>query len=506
MPARRTILWPLLSIIAVFWIVMMGTLVQRTRTALPPEIGARGSLLGEELGPEARWMGVYLQGEKIGYAVTSIERRPDGTVKLVDRSVIRLPVADVIEEVVTRLDYIARSDGSLDSFSFRMTTGQHHLAVAGRVEGRHLLATLTTAGDTTELTFPLSEETFLPASLELFLGGRPLEPGKTYSFPLFDPVTLSQERAHVIVAGTEILTLEGEKVETTKIEITFLGITQMVWLDEHGRTVKEEAPMGLVMVWEQPETAVAWGEEDERLDLLTLYAIETEEKVARPREVAFLRAAISGFDPGQLDLEGGRQRLVSEEPCLLEVTAAAPRRIDGAGVDYDRAAFGADLLPSPLVQSAHPEIARRARAILRDASGSGGARTVDRWIQARRVSEWVYRHLTKVPTASVPSALDVLQTLEGDCNEHAVLFAALLRAVGIPAKIMLGVVYQEGAFYYHAWNRVYVGEWIDMDATFGQDVADATHIALLEGDLDQLPRIVGLIGRLDIDILEYRYK
>ena len=60
---------------------------------------------------------------------------------------------------------------------------------------------------------------------------------------------------------------------------------------------------------------------------------------------------------------------------------------------------------------------------------------------------------------------------------------ALARAVGIPARRVDGLVYMEAAdavpaFYWHEWVEVYVGEWIEVDPTFNQEVADATHIAL----------------------------
>ena len=90
----------------------------------------------------------------------------------------------------------------------------------------------------------------------------------------------------------------------------------------------------------------------------------------------------------------------------------------------------------------------------------------------------------------------------GDCNEHAVLLAALARAVGIPSKILVGVVYNDGSFYYHAWNSLWVGRFLDVDATFGQFPADATHVKLLEGDLDQQVAVARLIGKLRIEVIE----
>ena len=94
--------------------------------------------------------------------------------------------------------------------------------------------------------------------------------------------------------------------------------------------------------------------------------------------------------------------------------------------------------------------------------------------------------------------------MEGDCNEHTVLFTALSRSAGIPTKMIAGLVYLDGTFYYHAWPRVYVGKWIDMDPTLGQEIADATHIGLLEGGLKEQIELVKIIGDLKIEVIEYR--
>jgi len=105
---------------------------------------------------------------------------------------------------------------------------------------------------------------------------------------------------------------------------------------------------------------------------------------------------------------------------------------------------------------------------------------------------------------SVPSALEVLDTGKGDCNEHTVLFAALGRAAGVPTRIAIGIVWSEQlrSFYYHAWPEVYVGRWIWMDPTFGQPIADATHIKLLSGDIDKWTQLLPYLGQLSVEVLE----
>jgi transglutaminase-like putative cysteine protease len=118
-----------------------------------------------------------------------------------------------------------------------------------------------------------------------------------------------------------------------------------------------------------------------------------------------------------------------------------------------------------------------------------------------KIKNWVYKEIAKQPTVSIPNALEVLQTKRGDCNEHTVLFNALARAAGIPAKTVVGIVYLRGAFYYHAWSEIWLSEWISIDSVLNQFPSDVTHVKFLEGEIDRQLDILQLIGNLKIEVL-----
>jgi transglutaminase-like putative cysteine protease len=111
---------------------------------------------------------------------------------------------------------------------------------------------------------------------------------------------------------------------------------------------------------------------------------------------------------------------------------------------------------------------------------------------------------------SLPSALEVLRTKVGDCNEHTALYVALARAVNLPARIAVGLVYMRGAFYYHAWPEVYVetpavgGQWVAVDPTLNEFPADATHIRLVRGGLDRQTAVLPLIGKAKIRVVDLK--
>jgi transglutaminase-like putative cysteine protease len=128
--------------------------------------------------------------------------------------------------------------------------------------------------------------------------------------------------------------------------------------------------------------------------------------------------------------------------------------------------------------------------------------------RVERLTRYVNGLLEKKPTMSIPSAREVLRTKVGDCNEHTALFVAMARAIGIPARIDVGLVFVRGAFYYHAWPEVYIDEgdgrglWLPVDPTLNQFPADATHVRLARGGLEKQTVILPLVGRLKMTILD----
>lgn len=150
------------------------------------------------------------------------------------------------------------------------------------------------------------------------------------------------------------------------------------------------------------------------------------------------------------------------------------------------------LQATALIQSDHPLILAKAREIV--------ANSKTRLAAVRALKNWVFRSLKKKSVVGIPSALETLQRKVGDCNEHATLFAALARAVRIPCRIVSGIAYLKGNFFYHAWNECEMGQahWFTLDSTWNQLPADVTHIAFVRGGLDKQVVLLQLLGRLRI--------
>jgi hypothetical protein len=461
---------------------------------------AHGASLAADLpryGSSAQWRGIYLRGEKIGFSVTQTSPLADGY-EIEEDGRLRMSVLGMT--TVTRLRSVARVDPefALRSFSFSLDPGTGAVEISGRIEGRRLLLSYHTSSGTREEVRDLPEHPALSLNLTRQLVSVGLKTGKRFDVSLIDPTTLTNAPATIEVLGHDVLFIEGLPVPTYRLTSRFIGMQSTMWVTETGEVVREESPLGMLVVKESPRRATLLGTPSAgHNDLADVASVVPKSafRIPNPTDVQRLRIRIEGADAliGRPDAIGAGQSLIA--PDVLELRAAS--QLTPQPLDPTRLAY---LAPEPLVESDDPAVRAEAQKAV---AGATGAR-----VRAERLAHHVYALLDKRPTVSLPSAADILRTRVGDCNEHTVLYVALARAAGIPARVAVGLVYLLGAFHYHAWAEVYVegppgrGLWIPVDPTFNQFPADATHVRLARGGLERQALITPSIGRIRIEILE----
>ena len=282
----------------------------------------------------------------------------------------------------------------------------------------------------------------------------------------------------------------------------FSGFETRILVTPTGVTLREESPaLGVSKVRMTPQAAQDVPTDQEPVDLISLSAVRLRGTVPRPRQTRFLKLQIIGVPSER----------IMDEPPLQQVegdivTVDIPLALELPELPIADRSDPRYLESTLTIPAAHPDILMHAEAVISTAKHRRAA--------AELLVDHVYEYVEKVPVAGVPNGLEVLRTAQGDCNEHTALYVSLARSVGIPARIAAGVVYSErlerdgsGAFYYHAWPEVLLGgptEWVPVDPTFGQFPADATHVKLVEGDLDRQIQIMAVMGRLAFDLVEVR--
>jgi hypothetical protein len=196
------------------------------------------------------------------------------------------------------------------------------------------------------------------------------------------------------------------------------------------------------------------------------------------------------------------QRLSNGKVILIIEPVTAPR---GASFPYkgsDKTILEA-MKPTRFLQSDHKEIIKLA--------GRAVGRTKDASEAIRKIEAFVAGYIENTSlSVGYASAAEVAASRQGDCSEFAVLTAAMCRAVGIPAQMVVGIAYVEDfaghqGFGGHAWNQAYIGgKWVGLDAAFkgtGRGGYDAGHIALAAGSGEPADflNMASTLGQFKID-------
>jgi transglutaminase-like putative cysteine protease len=324
------------------------------------------------------------------------------------------------------------------------------------------------------------------------------------------------------VAEVEMTAKDFEKTSLLKGERELLRIEMVsrlpngqqiegvVWTDEKGETIKTSSQaMGLETYRVSKDEASAKSGEAE-LDLMATMMVRVAKRLPNSRKTTEVqyRAKLQDGDPSKTFVVGPSQavRAVDDHTAVITVYAIEPNR---AGGNRDAPAdppTDKDREPNHYIQSDDP-------VIVADAERAADGQT-DPWRVALALERFVNREVkNKDYSQAFATASEVARSLEGDCTEHAVFLAALARARGIPARVVMGLVYLDDrqAFGYHMWNELYIGDrWIPLDGTLAGGGVAADHVKIASSNLhgatafDAILPVVQILGQLRLEIVDVR--
>lgn len=442
---------------------------------------------------ESSWYSIVFRNNKIGYSHNVFRREGEGFV-FEDETKMRINMMGARQEVKTSTNAWLASDYQLKRFIFSLVSDTTSITVEGTLDDTLLKLKIDSAGSVTEQSLQLVERPHLAMEIYPILARGEIEPGQSFELSVFDPATLANDTMRVEVVEESTIKVGTDTIPAYRIHSVFKNNESDAWVDRFGNLIREDSPLGfrILRVTEEQALNEKFGGAVS-LDILDAVSIEVRKSIYQPRETTMLRLALTGPSVNNFDFDDQRQLF---EDGILTVTVENLADYPAAqtlpvSVSRDLEIF---TRPAPFVQSENPELKATAQRIV------GGETSALK--AAQLIIDWVYTEIDKEPTLSLPSAFEVLKIRKGDCNEHAILATALLRAVGIPAQTVIGLVYLEGRFYYHAWVHLYLGKWLAADPAFGQFPADATHLRFVTGSLSKQVEIVSIMGRLQIEVLE----
>ena len=469
--------------ILIGWVLLLTLLLQRDFFVKKLDLHEAQVITREK---QTDFFGVYFRKERIGYVKNRLIPSPSGdSFSLYEDAFLHLNIMGEAHPIEMHITATLTQKLLLDTFTFELTSPFYQMKASGLVEDQNVVLTMSTGKGTIKDTIHLKSRPFLPINHRAYLLKQDLQIGDKLKIPYFDPISLTGKDTVVEYNGLKKILIRGRIHVLHHFTESFAGVRVNTWIDETGKVIKEESPAGFIFLAE-PEF-MATDIETKGQDILRSVSVPLQGAMPPLNGLATLRYTLTLPEGVELDLHKDRQRFADD---LLTVTLEKyPAGKPPVCSDQEK-----ELAATPYIQSKNKAIAELSNSLVTNDQSQPE--------KVRILVDWVYQNLEKRPVIGIPDALTTLQTRRGDCNEHASLFTALARSVGIPARVAAGVTFHEGAFFYHVWNEVCLGDkWLSLDTTKNQIPADLTHIKFVEGEIEDMIKIGALIGKLQIEVV-----
>ena len=423
-----------------------------------------------------------IQGENVGVCKMSVQDTAQGFELVYS---LTMTFSRMSQNLNFYINYVVITDDRLNLQSFTYTSN---------ISGKERKLTGVVVGDTFVLDDGSSESIYEwdssyvlepMAYFRLARGG--LQPGKMENLAVFDPESSSLTQMQ--------LTVEEQTEDTFKVSSSDGQLIASAVVGADGWLVEEVYNFAGIEITITSANG-GGGTIPGGIDMILSFRIPlTGEYNPNAQEVTY-RLAFSEEHPLTLKSDF-RQQILSVSPGAIELA------VGGDFYDVLTAEEKESLLYLGAPYCADDEqIIKLAEEIAEKEPGDDLSR-------AEKLSDWVKANIASSDYSQVFSdALTVLARKNGDCTEHSTLLVGLLRAQGIPARAVVGVVYLQGYFYYHMWVEAYVADyWISLDPTLGY--VNPYHIKLAEvnprGEFtyDELLALISSLsmGKLSITVL-----
>lgn len=440
--------------------------------------------------------GIYSEEKRVGFNKTIFVEDGD-ILRIKEHSKLKMILLGSENDMEIHSTYLLNK-GKLSEFTFKMQSQRVNIEAEGARVGSKLIIKTPTASGHSEFKIELDREPMVNSYINKWLVKKGLSVGKKYETYIFEPTTiliggsLDDLKAEIEIVEKESIEIPTGKFDTYKYVVNLNNTKNNVWITDRGELIKDVSSIGLVAFKENE--ALMQNENLQRVDITEKTAISASETIDNPRKLNQLKVKLSGLESlGDFNLNDHNRQFLNDDLLIIKTEDISSFK-HLTSIPNKDSVLQQYLSPTNLIQSKSESITVLAYNIV--------GKTINPIDKVQLINKWVYNNLEKKPTISIPNALDVLRSKSGDCNEHSVLFTAFARSLEIPTKIILGIVYLNDKFYYHAWNEVFLGKWVSVDPTLNQLPVDASHIKFFEGDINRSTEIMKLVGKLDLQIID----
>jgi Transglutaminase-like superfamily len=462
------------------------------------------------------WDVIFMQGQRIGYSHTKTssdiqETEVTASVTEVNQ---HLQILRFGQTTKTHIRYSETKNQQQEIEQLFASMLQDKKVVTestGQLLNGMLRMKLTSNGKDSLATIPWEAGTQGYFAVEESLRKQPLQPGETRKIQWFQPIINQVSRDELTAQQEEEVTLLNgrKKLLRVKHDMHFAGqkLSQILWVDSQGEiwrssntALQQESFRASRTFAEAPFTAsfdltkanVVQVNRDlshHMMNTKIVYRGSVENRAADELKQIFPTSLSQTLDSTENNSFQLTVRKVTANEPQLDKPMPQPAAEDSA--------------PNALIQSDAPAVTKLAQQVLPSES--------DPAVLIPALELFVHEKIQlKNFSQAFATAADVANTLEGDCTEHAVLFAALCRARKIPARVAAGLVYspRDKGFAYHMWNEIWLQDrWIPFDATLAQGGIGCGHIKLFDSSLAGadafstfLP-VISVLGQLKLEVV-----
>lgn len=341
------------------------------------------------------------------------------------------------------------------------------------------------------------------------VGQKKPTPGSSIDYLMYEPTVNAIVKIQAKAESYETVELGNQKFNLLRVVAQPMPIAGVelpgstFWYDAKYSLIKSETIMPglgrLVLVRTSREDAT---KPCSGPDLGWRQSISLKQGVAAPHDQAKItfRIKLNDKNPGEVFARDDRQSVRVVDPTTIELTIKAlrePPAAATAGTPGPSAEFSES---NYFVTSDDPQVRRHAVAAI----GS----EQDPWKKALLIERWVNTNMKAMNfTEAMAPASEVARSLSGDCTEFSMLLAAMCRAVGVPSRTALGLVYVDARdgrppmLAMHMWTEVWVsGQWIGLDATLGRGNIGPAHVKITDHSWHKVATMTPLLPLMRLNM------
>ena len=445
---------------------------------------------------EVEYYAVLVDGRKIGHMIQTrtVETQNVTTIQEMNITIAR---GGMLLAVGTIDKAVETADGKPLGFEFVQNMSGMSQKITGKIADGKVSASVEMMGANQQITLDWPDGAVMFEGMRLQEIEKGLANGTSYEVKVFVPMLITMAQtgeqaavgAKIDVGQTADVDLFGRVVKLTQVQVLMQMPTGQIqsttYVDKDFRALKTVVPtmgMNLEIIACTKEFAMS---KNDVVDFLSKMLIQSPVALEDVDSRISITYELIPNEGAKIDiLSGDNQKVETAKNGKISVTVEPVKPAGGDEFPYkgrDAAALEA-LKATTYLQSDSKEIQDLARHAV------GG--TKDTAEAVKQIESFVSGFITaKDLSVGYASAAEVALSRQGDCTEHAVLTAAMCRAVGIPARVVFGIVYvddligRKNVFGGHAWAQAFVGgKWVGLDATRAPKGFGPGHIALAVGN------------------------